>query len=61
MTKTVTREMLGFADSAKAVEDRLGRPVILYNNEWTLNKAQEKNKDTDIHEIQPIIKNNLSF
>jgi peptide chain release factor 3 len=58
MTKTVTREMLGFADSAKAVEDRLGRPVILYNNEWTLNRAQEKNKDVEFLEIPPIIKNN---
>lgn len=52
--KTVTREMLGFSDSAKAVEDSLGRPVILYSNEWTLSRAQEKNKDIEFLEIPPI-------
>lgn len=57
MVKTVTREMLGFADSAKAVEDRLGRPVILYNSEWTFNRAQEKNKDVEFLEIPPAVTN----
>jgi peptide chain release factor 3 len=53
MTKNITREILGFSDSAKVVEDRLQRPVILYKDEWTLRRAEENNKDVEFLDIPP--------
>lgn len=51
--KEITRDMLGFFDQAKAVEDHLQRPVILYTDEWALKRAEEKNKDVEFMEIPP--------
>lgn len=55
MAKEVTREMLGFADPAKLVEDQLKRPVILYVDEWALKRAQNKNKDVVFLDIPPAV------
>ena len=55
MAKSITRDMLGFLDSAKVVEDQYKRPVILYDNEWTLRRAQENNKDAEFFEIPPSV------
>ena len=53
--KNISNDLLGFFNSAKAVEDKLGRPVILYKDEWTLSRAQENNKDIDFFEFPPIV------
>ena len=53
VAKNITRDMLGFADSAKVVEGHLHRPVILYKNEWTLQRAEDHNKDVAFLDIPP--------
>ncbi len=55
VAKNVTRDMLGFSDNAKIVEDRHQRPVILYKDEWTLRRAEEKNKDVEFLDIPPTV------
>jgi peptide subunit release factor RF-3 len=52
--KEITPQMLGIADNAMVVEDQLKRPVILYKNEWTLQRAQDNCKDTVFLDIPPV-------
>lgn len=52
--KEITPQMLGIADNAMVVEDQLIRPVILYKNEWTLQRAQDNCKDTVFLHIPPV-------
>jgi peptide chain release factor 3 len=47
-----TKDMLGYYD-AVIVEDQYQRPVILANNQWTLNSIQTKNKDVTFLDIAP--------
>ncbi len=49
----VTKEMLGYTDSAALVEDQYQRPVILFKDQWTLNRIVEKNKGIDFLDIPP--------
>ncbi len=55
LAKHITRDMLGFLDNAKVVEDQHKRPVILYKDEWTLRRAEENNKDAVFLEIPPSV------
>lgn len=54
-TNQVTKDMLGYADTALLVEDAYGRPVILFKDQWTLNKAIEKNKNIQYLDIPPAL------
>jgi peptide chain release factor 3 len=49
----ITKEMLGYIDSVTLVEDKYQRPVILFRDEWSINKIQEKLKDIKLLEIAP--------
>jgi peptide chain release factor 3 len=49
----VTKDMLGYIDSAVVVEDQYHRPVILFKDQWTLNRAIEKNKGIEFLDIPP--------
>ena len=53
-TDKITKELLGYLDSAAAVEDQYHRPVILFKDQWTLNRAIEKNKGIQFLEIPPV-------
>ncbi len=55
VAKSITRDMIGFLDNAKLVEDRYGRPVILYRDEWTLRRVEENNKEALFLEIPPSV------
>lgn len=50
-----TREMLGYTDQALIVEDRYQRPVILFKDQWMLNRTKEKNSGIDFYDIPPSI------
>ena len=52
VAETFTKEMLGYND-ATIVEDQYQRTVILFNNQWTLNWIQGKNKDVHFLDIAP--------
>lgn len=54
-TDNVSKNMLGYTDSAMIVEDRYQRPVILFNDQWTLKRITEKNKDVKFLEIPPSV------
>lgn len=47
--------MLGYSDKALQVEDKYGRPVILFRDQWTLNRAIDKNKGVEYLEIHPSV------
>ncbi len=55
VAKNVTRDLLGFSDNAKIVEDRFQRPVILYKDEWTLRRAEDKNEGVTFLDIPPSV------
>ena len=55
MTQNVTRDMLGYTDSATLVEDPYGRPVILFRDSWSLNRMMEKLKGVDFLDIPPAV------
>ncbi len=55
VAKNVTRDLLGFSDNAKIVEDRFQRPVILYKDEWTLRRAEDKNEGVKFLDIPPSV------
>lgn len=47
----ITRDMLGYSDGAAIVEDQYHRTVILFKDQWTLNRAIEKNKEIEFLDI----------
>ena len=49
----VTRDMLGYAQSSAVVEDQYGRPVVLFSDQWSLDRAVEKNKGVAFLDIAP--------
>lgn len=55
ITERVTKDMLGFTDSATIVEDQYQRPVILFKDQWALNRAMDKNKGIEFLDIPPSI------
>lgn len=50
-----TREMLGYTDQAEIVEDRYDRPVILFHNQWALNRIREKHSGITFYDIPPYV------
>lgn len=53
MTQNITKDILGYTDSAILVEDQYQRPVILFKESWTLNRIVEKNKGIQFLDIPP--------
>lgn len=53
-TEKVSKDLLSYND-AMLLEDQYGRPVILFKNQWGLNRIQEKNKDISFFDIAPAI------
>ncbi len=49
----ITRDLLGYTNSAALVEDEYKRPVILLENQWALNRVMDKNKDIKFLDIPP--------
>ncbi len=49
----ITKDMLGYMDSATLVEDVYQRPVILFRDQWTLDRTQEKHKNVRFLDIAP--------
>jgi len=49
----VDKEILGYTDSALLVEDKYQRPVILFKDQWMMNRIMERNKDIQFIEIPP--------
>ena len=52
-TEKFTRDMLGYTDQAIIVEDRYQRPVILFKDQWVLNRTKEKNSGITFYDIPP--------
>jgi peptide chain release factor 3 len=46
-------EKLGFTGDALVVEDQFGRQVVLFTNQWFLNRTVDNNKDAHFFEIPP--------
>ena len=57
MTDEITKSMLGSVESVAIVEDMYHRPVVLFRDKWTLNRAMEKNPDLEFLDIAPVLKN----
>ncbi len=53
-TDKFTKEMLGYSD-ALLLEDQYARPVILFTNQWSFNRIQEKHKDITFLDIAPLV------
>ncbi|WHH61574.1 peptide chain release factor 3 [Petroclostridium sp. X23] len=49
------KEMLGYTDSAILIEDQHHRPVVLFRDEWSLNRITDKNKEVKFVDIPPSI------
>ncbi len=47
----VSKDLLGHTDVAILVEDQYQRPVVLFKNEWMMNRIIESNKDTQFIDI----------
>ncbi len=45
--------MLAYTDTL-LLEDQYGRPVVLFPNEWSLSRMEEKNKDVKFIDIAPV-------
>ncbi len=50
---SITKDMLGYTDSACLVEDQYGRSVVLFKDQWMLGRAIEKNKEVTFLDIPP--------
>ncbi|MFZ2537587.1 MAG: peptide chain release factor 3 [Oscillospiraceae bacterium] len=48
-------DMLGYANSTSIVEDQYHRTVVLFQDQWTLNRTQEKYKNIKFLDIAPLI------
>lgn len=53
----ITREMLGYSDNALLLEDAYGRPVVLFRDQWSQARMQEKNKELVLADIAPPVQN----
>ncbi|MCX7614637.1 MAG: peptide chain release factor 3, partial [Clostridiales bacterium] len=51
----VSKDILGYLESANLVEDQFNRPVILFKDKWTLNRIADKNKDMEFLDIPPSV------
>ena len=49
----VTKDMLGYMDSAILVEDKYQRPVILFKDKWVLKRTQDNNKGIEFLDMPP--------
>ena len=54
-TDHISQDMIGYSDGAMVVEDKYKRKVILYADQWSLKRAQEKNKDIKFFDIPPAV------
>ncbi|MFO7636627.1 MAG: EF-Tu/IF-2/RF-3 family GTPase, partial [Clostridia bacterium] len=50
---SISRDLLGFGNTTLLVEDKLKRPVILFLDQWTLNRTMEKNKEVAFFDVAP--------
>jgi len=48
-----TIEKVASAYGRRLVEDADGAPLILFDNEWTLQRSVEQEKDLAFHDVQP--------
>ena len=53
MTEHFNKEMLAYTDTL-LLEDQYQRPVVLFKNEWSLSRMEEKNKDVKFLDIAPV-------
>ena len=53
MTEHFKKEMLAYTDTL-LLEDQYQRPVVLFKNEWSLSRMEEKNKDVKFLDIAPV-------
>jgi peptide chain release factor 3 len=51
----VTKDIIGHTDNALLVEDKYKRPVILFRDQWLMNRIMEKNKGIKLLDIPPSI------
>ena len=53
VTDQFNKDMLAYTDTL-LLEDQYQRPVVLFKNEWSLSRMQEKNKEVQFLDIAPI-------
>lgn len=46
-----SKELLGYTESAILVEDQYQRPVVLFNDEWIMNRIMDNNKEVRFDDI----------
>ncbi|MEA4870362.1 MAG: peptide chain release factor 3 [Christensenella sp.] len=56
VTDHFNKDMLAYTDTM-LLEDQYQRPVVLYKNEWSLSRMEEKNKDVKFLDIAPASEN----
>jgi peptide chain release factor 3 len=55
LNEKITKDTLGYSDSATIVEDKYQRQVILFDDQWSLNKIIERCKNIEFLDIPPSI------
>ena len=55
MAPNITKDILGYTDSATLVHDQYERPVILFRDSWMLQRTIDKNKGIDFLDIPPAV------
>jgi peptide chain release factor 3 len=53
VTDQFNKDMLAYTDTL-LLEDQYQRPVVLFKNEWSLSRMEEKNKDVKFLDIAPV-------
>ena len=53
VTDNFNKDMLAYTDTL-LLEDQYQRPVVLFKNEWSLSRMEEKNKDVKFLDIAPV-------
>ena len=53
VTEQFNKDMLAYTDTL-LLEDQYQRPVVLFKNEWSLSRMEDKNKDVKFLDIAPV-------
>ena len=53
VTDNFNKDMLAYTDTL-LLEDQYQRPVVLFKNEWSLSRMEDKNKDVKFLDIAPV-------
>ncbi|HOJ77121.1 MAG TPA: peptide chain release factor 3 [Bacillota bacterium] len=53
MPENVAKDLVGYSGSIDLVEDQYNRPVLLFKDQWSLNRAIDNNKGAKLYDVAP--------